>query len=261
MLKQRILTAVVLIPLVFSLFLFGEPQWVQWFFFGCSLMSVYEMASMVLPTLENSPKSLWAVLFCVILGGVLFWVSVSGAGPRGELILGFVFILIAGIFSKKRIDQAVLRTAGFILSIAYGSLPWICVWDLYLMGPSYLIFTLSIVMLSDTGAYFAGRKYGKHPLAPNLSPKKTWEGFFGGILACSLGSLVFSLFLGNPWTMLSAGIIGGIGGVLGDLIESAFKRFAGVKDSGQVFPGHGGFLDRADSVLIASPVIWFILHT
>ena len=98
-----------------------------------------------------------------------------------------------------------------------------------------------------------------------MSPKKTWEGAIAGLLASlvggSLANVFYGLTLGDPWTIAAASLFGGAFGQMGDLIESTFKRFAKVKDSGVIFPGHGGFLDRVDGVLFAAPVIWFILYS
>ena len=126
------------------------------------------------------------------------------------------------------------------------------------------IMLLIFVWVADSGAYFAGRTLGKTPLAPVISPKKTWEGYIGGALAVSLVAFLASLFwLGDrmPISILvGLVIICGLIAPFGDLTESALKRTAGVKDSGVMLPGHGGVLDRIDSILIAFPLAYLFLY-
>ena len=112
--------------------------------------------------------------------------------------------------------------------------------------------------MGDTVAYFVGRWIGKHPVAPRLSPKKTWEGSIASFLGALLVAVAFSRWLNIPLhhLLLMAGA-GNIAGQMGDLLESAFKRSAGVKDSGSLLPGHGGILDRIDALILAIPVVWY----
>jgi phosphatidate cytidylyltransferase len=128
-------------------------------------------------------------------------------------------------------------------------------------GANCVMGLLLITWIADTGAYFAGRFTGKHLLLPKVSPKKTWEGFWGGCVSTGIFAFVCSYFydLNIWWYLLVAVTL--IYAVLGDLFESMIKRKAGVKDSGQLLPGHGGLLDRIDSLLAAAPVFalgWMI---
>jgi phosphatidate cytidylyltransferase len=139
------------------------------------------------------------------------------------------------------------------------------------MAPNarFTLLVMTVTWCGDTGAYFGGRFYGgkifgDRKLAPIISPKKTWEGAIAGILASIAGAMVLNLiFLNDLGSMGFIGrlaLVGGIAAQLGDLVESTFKRFSGVKDSGVLIPGHGGFLDRVDGILFAAPVIWAILY-
>jgi phosphatidate cytidylyltransferase len=128
-------------------------------------------------------------------------------------------------------------------------------------SPWILLVPLLVCWAGDSAAYFAGVAFGRHKLAPRVSPAKSWEGFTAGMVA-SMGGAVLAGTCGAGFPagwMLLAGAAGGAAGVLGDLFESALKRNAGVKDSGCLLPGHGGFLDRFDSLLGASPAVWLIL--
>lgn len=129
-------------------------------------------------------------------------------------------------------------------------------------GFAYICVLVFIVGLNDTFAYLTGVLIGKHPMAPKISPKKTWEGFIGGLLFCSIGTaFTFNYFLEREyWIGALAGIAGVLAATVGDLIESAIKRDLALKDMGSVLPGHGGMLDRIDSALITAPVFWLIIE-
>ena len=128
-------------------------------------------------------------------------------------------------------------------------------------GLAWLILTLAATWLADSGAYLVGRRFGRHKLAPSISPGKTWEGYIGGIIFAALGSAIIGYF--SPIGV----IIGVIGGVLvgalstlGDLVESMFKRQANAKDSGSLIPGHGGVFDRIDSMLWSGVIIYYLAY-
>ena len=125
----------------------------------------------------------------------------------------------------------------------------------YLTGLSVLVL---VVVAADVGAYFAGRKFGKHKLAPRVSPAKTWEGVIGGLVAAGIMATIGVRWFGlgaAPFMVLCAVVV--VASIVGDLTESLFKRHAGLKDSGSLLPGHGGVLDRVDSVTAAAPVFAF----
>jgi phosphatidate cytidylyltransferase len=129
-------------------------------------------------------------------------------------------------------------------------------------GAAWVYLTLAITFLQDTAAYFVGRGLGRHKLAPRLSPKKTWEGAIGGMAGAVGGSLLGILLLGLPISLGAGavlGIVGGVVGPLGDLAESLIKRQVGLKDAGRIIPGHGGVLDRADSLLFTAPTLYYLI--
>lgn len=130
-------------------------------------------------------------------------------------------------------------------------------------GPASFMILAGVIVISDSAQYFTGRAFGRHRLAPVISPKKTVEGAFGGLVFGSLAAIA----LARVWpvglsdmAMLAAGFAMSIAGIVGDLFESWLKRRAGKKDSGNLIPGHGGILDRIDSWLFAAPVFWLILR-
>lgn len=128
----------------------------------------------------------------------------------------------------------------------------------YQSGLGFVVLMLISVILTDTGCYYIGRHFGKHKLAPIISPNKTIEGSLGGCFFAVLGSMTIGLYLGLTWyTALIAGLLCTTAAQIGDLSESLLKRDAGVKDSGYILPGHGGFLDRCDSYIFAIPVMYY----
>ncbi|MGB6882484.1 MAG: phosphatidate cytidylyltransferase, partial [Candidatus Acidiferrum sp.] len=125
-------------------------------------------------------------------------------------------------------------------------------------GPVLLLFALVITWVGDTAAYFVGRAIGKHKLARALSPGKSWEGSVASILGALLVGVAFARWTTIPLPhLLGMAALGNIAGQAGDLLESAYKRSAGVKDSGSLLPGHGGILDRIDALILAIPVVWY----
>jgi phosphatidate cytidylyltransferase len=167
--------------------------------------------------------------------------SLSGAGT---FYLGLpLFAAIALRQSSGTIDAGWLDDITSWLSFG---------WDAHPRGLAWLLFVILVTWLGDTFAYLLGRSFGKHPLIPRISPKKTVEGLAGGLAGSAItGALAVALFgLGIPWWAgILAGLVIGAIGVIGDLAESLMKRQAGVKDSGTLIPGHGGMLDRVDALL------------
>ena len=130
-------------------------------------------------------------------------------------------------------------------------------------GVAWIYYACAITWLQDTSAYFIGRRFGRHKLAPILSPRKTWEGAVGGMLGAILTGIVCVPLLGLPITLIQGallGLVGGIVGPLGDLSESLIKRQVGLKDAGSLIPGHGGILDRADSLLFTIPILYYLIR-
>ncbi len=291
MLKTRVITAAIGLPVLMILLAVG-PIWLNAFLFlGCVIISTFETARMLFPRLcfsqdlaknfgmnENIPmKKLFGsisipegydflIFSCVVLAICLFLPSAlqNYDAARGMIIFVFLGAWLLGTFSTSVLDTGIMRSVAFCACLTYGVLPWLAVWDLYLLGQGsrYVIFLLAVVWCGDTGAYFGGRSFGKTPLSLR-SPKKTWEGAFFGVAGSLMGGflthLFYALSLGSSRKIFFASILGGIFGQLGDLLESSMKRFCQVKDSGELLPGHGGFLDRVDGLLFAAPLIWFIL--
>ena len=130
-------------------------------------------------------------------------------------------------------------------------------------GAMRIVAFIVAVVASDTGGYIAGVLAGRHPMAPTISPKKSWEGFAGSVVGCSLAGWATVTYLldGEPWVGVVLGVATAVTATLGDLSESLIKRDLGIKDMGRLLPGHGGLMDRLDSILMVAPVAWLVLHT
>jgi phosphatidate cytidylyltransferase len=130
------------------------------------------------------------------------------------------------------------------------------------LGRNWLLAALAAVFATDTGAFFTGRFFGRHQLAPSISPNKTWEGSAGGFIFALLAILLLGqlLELGIPmWQQAMAAVAASIAAQIGDLLESKLKRISSVKDSGSIIPGHGGIMDRLDSILVSIPVVYYLV--
>lgn len=272
MLKTRVITAILALIPFLLVFRKGDPLTISLFFGILVGISAFEMGSMVYSglykRLEQSPTPpLWLHLVTIFLSVALYMCLTFVATPVvGYVGLGLLLAILIGVFAGKSPEQSFANAVGLVTSIVYSVFPWIAILALFqFAGDSRFIFFLcAIVWCGDTGAYFTGRTFGKRKLAPRMSPNKTWEGAIGGVVSSIVGASIVALIYGPGflgWGLVVAcAIFGGIFGQVGDLTESTFKRFAGVKDSGKIFPGHGGFLDRVDGLLFAAPVIWFILY-
>jgi phosphatidate cytidylyltransferase len=176
----------------------------------------------------------------------------------------FVFVLgiaVLTLWTKRPLVEALpaagISASGLIL-IAFPLSYAISLHGLRLQGPALLLFAMVIIWVGDTAAYFVGRSIGKYKLAPYLSPNKTWEGTVASLVGSLIVAVVFARYMTIPLPhLLGMAAVGNVAGQAGDLMESAYKRSAGIKDSGSILPGHGGVLDRIDALILAIPVVWY----
>lgn len=183
------------------------------------------------------------------------------------------FFISAALIYRRASDMhtASNKLLNVVAGFIYLALPATCLTQLSLIHfegscrSAQLYFCLATILMGDTGAYFIGSRFGKHKLIPKVSPKKSVEGAIGGLVSSGITALLLTYFCHLPfpaWYAVLAGICMGIAGQIGDLMESAFKRAGGFKDSGNLLPGHGGFLDRIDSLILGIPVafLFFSLY-
>jgi len=257
--SQRIITAIVLIPSLIFFIIYSSDLV---FFIGLLaliLVAAYEFSKLIDKAGYKNLK------LPTILGSVL--IPFSFYIERVDVFLFSVFIisflsLVVKLFGSKPLDDT-YRTVGFtFLNVFYVPFYFSFVQLLKNINYHYIFYLLVIIWASDTFAYFFGIKFGKHRLYEIISPKKSIEGLIAGLVGAVLVGLVYSIIflkLSIVHTLISSFLVAGAG-VVGDLIESMFKRKASVKDSGNLFPGHGGMLDRIDSLLFGAPVLYFYVE-
>jgi len=263
MLKQRLLTAALLIPFVVLSILLLPTDFIQWLLVAVVILAAWEWFSII--GFDTKNKKLFAILSLILINVLVSLLPINLLLSLAVIVWGIILVFISYFAHKplpavihKLVLQAniALVVASFILAL-FG-LSAIELHSSSSVGPQQLLYVVVLVWLADTGGYFAGKRWGKTALAKAISPNKTWQGVAGalvlGILWAVIGfyldiSGTISLF---TWLILS--IVTSLMSIVGDLFESLFKRCYQVKDSGNLLPGHGGILDRIDSLIAAVPV-------
>ena len=204
-------------------------------------------------------------LLGLCLSPVIVWTVYRGGMVHTPLIIAVDLLLVAGLTLPvfKNDTQAPHLVAKQVLGLVYISvfLSFLILIRLGESGAQWIFWILCIVAAGDTGAFYSGTYLGRHKLCPWVSPKKTIEGSIGGLAANIIAALLFKMVLLPSLTALPSivfALVIGIAGQVGDLFASEFKRSAGIKDSGTLLPGHGGFLDRLDALLFASPLAYLL---
>lgn len=257
MLRTRIMTAAVLICILLAVLFLLPPAWAVAAFGAVFTIGAWEWAGF--GALRTAPsRAAYAAGIALLLFLAWQWT----ADPAHLLLLlgaacaWWLFALVwLALFPAHRAPAA-LACGVPVLVPAFIALAKLQVATLgFARGPQAVLWLLLIVMSADVGAYFAGRRFGRRKLAPQVSPGKTWEGAFGGLLAVAMVAWGGGAYFGSPpFASIAFGCAVGIFSIIGDLTESMFKRAAGLKDSGTLLPGHGGLLDRIDSVTAAAPL-------
>lgn len=256
---RRTVTALALLAVVLPAFLFGGILYFLVIaFFLVTAAWEYSQGFRLAGFQPSVPVTVGGSLLILLLRA--FWPTWAGAAFTGSILIAITVHLLA--YERGR-DQAALDFAISAGGLAY--LGWIGAYMIDMRnlpnGVWWVMFVLPVVWLTDSGAYNIGAKYGKHPMSPRLSPKKSWEGYWAGVFTGTLcgGFFAFAYTRFGPlnmsiWQGLLLGFVLGALTTLGDLGESLFKRFAGEKDSGSLFPGHGGAFDRIDSLIWAAVI-------
>ena len=264
MLMQRVLTALVLLPLLLAAVWFLPTPWLYLVFAGIGLLIAWEWSALM--KLAGAARYGYVVLTAVLLAAAWLlrdhWYGFSAASL---LWWAYAAILVRGYpanFATRAPRPATMALIGQLLILP--TILALAVLHSEHSGPLRLLYVFFLIFAADTGAYFAGRRFGRRKLAPSVSPGKSVEGAIGGLLLCAVWALsggVWVFFGGHfevsarlaAFVLLS--LLVAVVSILGDLSESLFKRAAGVKDSGNILPGHGGILDRTDSLLAAAPLM------
>lgn len=267
-LQARVLTAIVFVAVLLSA-VFSGPIGFMIAFLVVAIFSSWEYYNGV----RQSKKGIlrvagsMALIILIYSTGLAYFFGVFSTDVlrwlwKGGLLFAFSWPLME-MYANSRKPW---RESGWLLlGIFYLGLPLFCVSGLVTLSGNYnpyiVAFVLGLIWFNDTFAYFTGRAFGKHKLFPRISPKKTWEGYFGGVIA----TLILGYYLPWDWTSMTqieGAFVSFLAAALatpGDLLESMWKRHLGIKDSGAILPGHGGFLDRFDAFFFVLPFVYLFL--
>ncbi len=280
---RRLITSVILWTVILAALFYGNSLVCD----GVFLLVILFLALAGLVEFYRLVEKRGFVCFkwCGLLGGALLMVGtfmelIGKIGTQGsparvnDFETGFIILFVLGLSVRQLVSRShamgIMAIATTLLGLMY--VPWLLNFIQKIIffpgveGKFFLLYFILVTKFSDTGAYAVGSLIGRHRMVPHISPGKTWEGFTGAILLSTAASLGFVHFFGsrmdgmNLLHALVLGIVLGVTAVIGDLIESLFKREAGVKDSGSLFPGIGGILDLLDSLLFNAPIMYLYLR-
>lgn len=262
MLKARLISAAVMVPLVVCGVLFLSTPVFALILAGILLLAAWEWSHLI-PVGNITLRIIYTASIAALFW--LLWQAGLALNIFPVLLMAFVWWLCALFWLSRPQILAAASPVNVNLKMLVGALVIVPAWAALSMlhasgasGPKLTLMLLVMVWLADSGAYFAGRQWGKTKLAPAISPGKTWEGVYGGLLS----SLVFAAVAGGlyshdvSWTLkfMLVAAVTVLFSVVGDLLESLLKRHSGIKDSGRIIPGHGGIFDRVDGLVAAAPM-------
>jgi phosphatidate cytidylyltransferase len=279
---KRVATAAVLIPFAVGLVLWGSTALLAVAVALVTLLALFEYFALG-EAIGHRAYRFWTATCALLLifvrwitvniptyelsGGLIasqriwWWFASGFFSTEAVLFLFVIGIAVLTLATRRPLVEALpaagisasgLVLVAFPLSFAVG------LHGIGRVGPLLLLFAMVIIWVGDTAAYFVGRSFGKYKLVPHLSPNKTWEGTVASFLGSLIVAIVFARFMTVPLPhLLGMAAVGNVAGQVGDLLESAYKRSAGIKDSGSILPGHGGVLDRIDALILAIPVVWY----
>lgn len=257
---RRVLSSVVLIPPLLLLLLQASSEWVFLLLLPVSGVLLYEWHKM------SADRSWTGLVVCVVMA----WVLLANVFPGFQVpmvALIAILLMILFFFSMYRYQEGA-KVTGWIGSqltgVVYCTLPLVLLLEIHQLGEGrWIVLLLFVIWGTDSGALFLGKWLGRRKFSAQISPNKTVAGFFGGLLFGVVGAALAVEGFALPWSWIQTigyGLILSFAGQMGDLAESMVKREAGVKDSGRLIPGHGGLLDRLDSLLFAAPVLYLLIR-
>lgn len=257
---QREIVAAAAIPILAATIIWAPA----WGFLAILWAAVLLAADELLNLARAAGLAVGRRLPLVLVGAVLATSWISGAkGLAVSVIAAVLFLPSARLAYRSSPLGSLGGVAGECLTVVYlgttaACLGWLRLWPGESQGVRLLFFFLACIWVGDSGAYYVGRRFGRHKMSPKISPKKTVEGLAGGVVATYAAAAAAAFILDleiPPVHLIALATILAVAAPLGDLVESQFKRDSGIKDSSQLLPGHGGFLDRTDSLLYAAPLV------
>lgn len=256
--RKRVTTAAVLVAVLLAVLLWLPPRWTVAALTLVVLAGAWEWSAFL-----RVPGVVSRLIYVLFIAGMLLLAWRVTGDPEGRdivlriALLWWVIALAWVIFAPRRVSSPAAALAGVLALVP----AWAALVRLRIdfdRGAQWVLFALILVWAADIGAFFVGRRFGRRRLAPHVSPGKTWEGVVGGATASALVAVLGSGWFHLPllrFVPLCLAVVAF--SIIGDLTESLLKRFAGMKDSGRLFPGHGGVMDRIDSVTGAAPILVF----
>lgn len=260
MLKQRVITAAVGIPLIILAVWFGDP-WFSLLIAAVVLLGTFEFYHMSTNLNKRYPLTYFGSSWALVLALSPHYTNILPIVITAAVVISLVWLLRLSPQKKAFYDWAWLVAGVFYVGwmLSY----WV---NLRILedGKGWVYLAILTTFANDTGAFFVGRAWGKHKLASAISPGKTWEGALGGLLSATMGAIIVFLILNllSPlplgyWQVILLGCLISLFAQLGDLVESLLKRNMEVKESGKLLPGHGGILDRFDSLIFVGAMVYY----
>lgn len=255
MFQERVLSSVAIVALIFTGMFIGGWLWV-----GLVMLLILgaqkEYADMLRLKGYNVPLPLLSILAVVMVGMQNYNIGIIS---ELALVISFVALIVWLISTQDDFANYAYGLVGYIM-LAWALSFLVCLENIY-EGWLITLLAFLIVWTTDAGAYCIGMLIGKHKMAPVISPKKSWEGAIGGTLCCLIVVSLYNHFLLQyPWWFVAlVALFCSVVGQVGDLLESWLKRWVGVKDSGDLIPGHGGLMDRFDSMVMVAPTLYYLL--
>ncbi len=262
---QRLLTAAVGGPLLLAATFLLPWPWYFALILGAVVVAALEFTRLLRPLAPGAPLAVLPALVVAAAVALALALAAAPAAPEAAEVWtiagGLAFTLgvsAAVLFGRTPAAEALAAVGGLCFGTLYLALPAVAFARLHQIDRWLPVLAFGVVWIGDSAAFYVGSRWGRHKLAPVVSPNKSWEGAAASLVAAVASAALWSWIVrgGVAPAVVALGALANLAGQVGDLVESLFKRGSGIKDSGHLLPGHGGMLDRIDGLLFAAPVLW-----